>query len=99
MLRQFHIRDFAVIEQLELGLEHGLTVFTGETGAGKSILVDALGLVLGDRADSTVVRSGSLRAEITAVFGIDGYTDVCKLLQEHGLEGENNECIVRRLIG
>jgi DNA repair protein RecN (Recombination protein N) len=99
MLRQFHIRDFAVIEQLELGLEPGLTVFTGETGAGKSILVDALGLVLGDRADSTVVRSGSLRAEITAVFGIDGCTDVCKLLQEHGLEGENNECIVRRLIG
>ncbi|MCI0400794.1 MAG: DNA repair protein RecN [Gammaproteobacteria bacterium] len=100
VLRQFHIHDFAIIDQLDLELDQGMTVFTGETGAGKSILVDALGLVLGDRADSTVVRSGCERAEITAVFSIKDHATASDLLREHGLEGNDaEECIVRRIIG
>ena len=68
MLTQIQVRNYAVVDEVELDLDSGLTVLTGETGAGKSILVDALGLVLGDRADSSVIRHGADRAEITAIF-------------------------------
>jgi len=70
MLNYLHLRDFAVVEQLELELGDGLTVLTGETGAGKSILIDALGLALGERADSGIVRHGRERSEISAGFDI-----------------------------
>ena len=70
MLRYLKIQDFATVEQLDLELEDGLTVFTGETGAGKSVVVEALGLVLGDRADSALVRAGCRRASVAALFDI-----------------------------
>ncbi|RME35604.1 MAG: hypothetical protein D6786_01480 [Gammaproteobacteria bacterium] len=87
MLRSIHIRDFVIVEQLDLELEPGATVFTGETGAGKSILVDALGLALGDRASADLVRHGRRQAEVSACFGIGADTEVAQRLEEMGLAG------------
>ena len=71
MLQTISLRDFVIVDQLELDFASGFTVLTGETGAGKSILLDALGLVLGERADSSQIREGSNRAEISALFRIE----------------------------
>ena len=71
MLQTISLRDFVIVDQLELDFSAGFTVLTGETGAGKSILLDALSLVLGERADSSQIREGSSRAEISALFQID----------------------------
>ena len=97
MLTHLHIRDFAIIDELELDLNGGMTALTGETGAGKSILVDALGLALGDRADSGVVRHGRERADVSASFDIAALPELNAWLGEQGLEAEG-ECIARRLI-
>src|SRR3569832_142755 len=97
MLMHLHIRDFAIIAELELDLRGGMTALTGETGAGKSILIDALGLALGDRADSGVVRHGRERAGGSASFDIDALPEHNAWLGEQGLEAEG-ECIARRLI-
>lgn len=98
MLKQLHIRNFAIIESLELNFAEGMSVLTGETGAGKSILLGALGLTLGDRADSTALRPDKQRAEITADFDISGLTVVEQWLQAHDLDSDD-ECIIRRVIG
>ncbi len=71
MLQTLSLRDFVIVDQLELDLSSGFTVLTGETGVGKSILLDALSLVLGERADSSQIREGCNRAEISALFRID----------------------------
>ena len=98
MIKQLHIRDFAIIDEIELEFRSGMTVLTGETGAGKSILIDALGLILGDRADSNVIRDGCDRAEITAVFGIQGNQAVLDLLEEQSIVTEDDELYIRRII-
>jgi DNA repair protein RecN (Recombination protein N) len=92
------VRNFAIIDEASLELGPGLTVLTGETGAGKSILVDALGLVLGDRADAAAVRHGAERAEITATFDLAGLPDVAAWLEEQALDADG-ECVLRRVIG
>jgi DNA repair protein RecN (Recombination protein N) len=97
MLSSIHIKDFAIIEQLDLDLQSGMTVVTGETGAGKSIMVDALSFALGARADSGVVRNGAKRAEISAVFDIRKLKPVHQWLEEQMLD-EENDCILRRVI-
>lgn len=97
MLTHLHIRDFAIIDELELDLGLGMTALTGETGAGKSILVDALGLALGDRADSGVVRHGRERADISARFDITVLAPLHAWLEEAGLAADG-ECVVRRQI-
>lgn len=97
MLIHLHIRDFAIIDELELDMNGGMTALTGETGAGKSILVDALDLALGDRADSGVVRHGRERADVSASFGITALPALSRWLEEQGLDAQG-ECIVRRLI-
>ncbi|MRX27813.1 DNA repair protein RecN [Kangiella sp. HZ709] len=97
MLNSIHIKDFAIIEQLDLELKSGMTVITGETGAGKSIVVDALGFALGARADSGVVRHGAKRAEISAVFDIEKLPQVLAWLDEQMLD-EEQDCILRRVI-
>jgi len=97
VLQQIRVADYAVIDVAELELASGLTVLTGETGAGKSILVDALGLVLGDRADAGAVRHGSARAEITAVFELADRTDILAWLKEQDLDADD-ECVLRRVV-
>jgi len=99
MLRHLHIRNFAVVEELEIEFGAGMTVFTGETGAGKSILVDALGLVLGDRADAAVIRGGADRSEISAAFDPADAAPVERLLAEQDLAAGAGELILRRVIG
>jgi len=97
MLTELFIRDFAIVAKLELTLEAGLTVLTGETGAGKSILVDALALALGERADSGVIRQGCERSEIIASFALKPDQDAAQWLKAHELF-EDRECVLRRVI-
>ena len=75
MLKQIVIRDYAIVESLDLDLEAGMTAITGETGAGKSIMLDALGLCVGDRADARAVRPGAKRADISAHFDLEQIPD------------------------
>jgi DNA repair protein RecN (Recombination protein N) len=98
MLERIHIRNFAIIDEVELELTAGMNVLTGETGAGKSILIDALGLVLGDRASAGVVRAGCDRAEISASFAVTGNEPLRAWLGEQALDSED-ECLLRRVIG
>ena len=108
MLTHIHIRDFTIIDQLELDLHNGMTVLTGETGAGKSIIIDALNLALGDRADSGVVRHGCTRTDISATFDISTITAAQTWLMEYELDAHadtsvdtdkgNIECILRRTV-
>jgi len=97
MLSLIRIRNYAVIDEIEVDFESGLSVMTGETGAGKSILVDALGLALGDRADATTVRPGADRAEISVLFECPQDHPAIDWLKEHGLD-EDLCCLLRRVI-
>lgn len=99
MLVQLAIRDLVLIEAASLDLAPGLTVLTGETGAGKSILLDGLGLALGERADAALVRSGAAQASATARFELAAGHPARALLAEHGLEGEEpGQLILRRTV-
>ena len=97
MLTHLTIKHYAIIDQLELNFNNGLTALTGETGAGKSILLGALGLVLGDRADSDSIKQGADHAEIVAEFAIEKLNNVSVWLVENELNADN-ECILRRRI-
>jgi DNA repair protein RecN (Recombination protein N) len=98
MLTHLQIRDFAIIDAVELELRPGLTVLTGETGAGKSILVDALQLLAGGRAGAEVVRHGAERAEVSATFELSkAPRELKQWLEEQSLSGP--ELIVRRVVG
>jgi len=96
MLTHLNIKNFAVVQRLSIDLHAGLSVITGETGAGKSIAVDALGLVLGDRADNGIIRDGTERAEISASFDISSNTGAQQWLDEQGLD--TDDCILRRVL-
>ena len=98
MLKHLCISNLAVIERVELSFREGLTVLTGETGAGKSILIDALGLVLGDRADTSVIRTGCARTEISATFDAGGNERLLLLLDEQSISAADNELLLRRII-
>jgi DNA repair protein RecN (Recombination protein N) len=95
MLIQLQIHNLAIVSSMELELLEGLTALTGETGAGKSILIDALGLALGERADNAMIRSGSARAEVTAQFDISDLPAANEWLKQHELD-EEEVCILRR---
>jgi DNA repair protein RecN (Recombination protein N) len=96
MLRGLHIRDMLIIDRLDLGFEPGLNVLTGETGAGKSILLDALGFVLGWRGRADLVRAGAAQGEVTAVFDLDPGHPARAVLDEAGMDAED-ELILRRI--
>ena len=97
MLLQLSIRNYATVDQLEIELNQGMTVISGETGAGKSIMLDALGLALGDKAEADSVRRGADRAEITASFDLLSAPNARHWLQKHDLDQEDS-CILRRVI-
>ncbi len=100
MLRQLSIRNLAVIDELTLDFDAGFSVLTGETGAGKSILVDALGLLLGDRADASLVRTGAQQAEISAELDVAPTSPARAWLREQLMENpdEPQSCLIRRAI-
>lgn len=98
MLVTLQVRDFAIVDRIEVEFESGMTVLTGETGAGKSILVDALGLVLGERGSGKLVRAGAKRAEFSAEFDVSGLPAARAWLEEQALD-DGDECLLRRVIG
>jgi DNA repair protein RecN (Recombination protein N) len=95
MLRTLHIRDFVIVDQAEIDFAAGFTVFSGETGAGKSILIDALSLALGGRADSSVVREGAPRADVSALFDIP--EALLSWIADHAIPAEDG-LVLRRVI-
>ena len=98
MLRALTIRDFVIVDTLELEFDPGFTVLTGETGAGKSILIDALALALGERGDAAVVRAGCERADISAEFDIQPLPELARWLRAAELEGDPDSILLRRVI-
>lgn len=99
MLLALSLRDFVIVEHLNLDFQSGFTVLTGETGAGKSITLDALGLLLGDKADYSQVRNGAKEAQLSALFDISGLPQLQAQLREQGmLENGAEELNIRRII-
>jgi len=96
MLRLLNIVNFAVIDRLQVEFKQGLNVLSGETGSGKSILIDALGLLLGDRSSADFIRTGENRAFIEGVFEIEGNTPLEELLAEAGVDTSEGEALIRR---
>src|SRR5581483_5601166 len=98
MLTELRVSNFAVVEQLNLQFAEGLTVLTGETGAGKSILIDAIGLLIGGRASADQIRAGAEEAHIEAAFRLDPTSPVLKMFRDAGVLGsQETELIVRRI--
>jgi DNA repair protein RecN (Recombination protein N) len=97
VLTSLQVRDFAIVDQISVEFDPGMTVLTGETGAGKSILVDAVALVLGERGGSQLVRNGAKRAEFSAEFDIAKLPDVTAWLEQQALD-QDDECLLRRVI-
>ena len=97
MLEHLHVKNLVVVEDLSVEFKSGMTVVTGETGAGKSILIQALSLVAGGRSDSSLIRKGASKAEIVATFSLNSGTELQTFLEGLDLENEN-ECILRRVI-
>jgi DNA repair protein RecN (Recombination protein N) len=99
MLLALSLRDFVIVDELNLSFQGGFTVLTGETGAGKSITLDALGLLLGDKADYGQIRHGAKEAQLSALFDVGDVPQACVLLQEQGLLAEHEtQLSIRRII-
>jgi DNA repair protein RecN (Recombination protein N) len=99
MLLGLHIRDVVLIDRLDIAFRSGLCVLTGETGAGKSILLDALGLALGKRAEAGLVRSGARQAAVSAEFSVGRNHTAHAVLREAGIDGDGEAIVLRRLVG
>ena len=95
MIKQLHISNYALIDKLDIRFNDGLTIITGETGAGKSIILGALSLILGDRADSKAIRDTSVKTIVEATFGIDGYR-LERFFKDNDIDWDEHECLVRR---
>lgn len=98
MLTELRIRNFAIIDAVTLPLARGFNVLSGETGAGKSIVVGALGLLLGERASADLVRPGAERASVEGVFDLEGRADLLRLIDERGIETEDATVVLKREI-
>ena len=97
MLSYISVKNFAIIENIEVDFKKGMTALTGETGAGKSLLIDAIGLLLGDRATTNIVRTGSDKAIVEGVF-VYSSKKIKETLNKLGINSENNELIIKRQI-
>src|SRR6478609_6806004 len=98
MLLELVVENYAVVERLRIHFHAGLNLLTGETGSGKSIVVDALGLLLGGRASAEMVRTGEARARVAGIFDVKDHSGVRRLLEPAGLEVEDGELLVEREI-
>src|SRR5436190_16512942 len=98
MLTELRIKNFAIIESLTLPLERGFNVLSGETGAGKSIIVGALGLLLGERASADVIRTGAERATVEGVFDVADRPEIRALLDERGIDVDEAFVVLKREI-
>ena len=100
MLTRLSVRDFALVREVDVTFDRGLTVLTGESGAGKSILLGALGLALGDRASATAVRPSADRSDVSAEFDVDGNPRAIEFLGARGLDDPDapTRCVLRRII-
>ncbi|MBU0927224.1 MAG: DNA repair protein RecN [Spirochaetes bacterium] len=96
MLEEMSIRDFAIIDRLSIRFELGLNLLTGETGAGKSIMIGALGFILGAKADTGIIRSGAEETLVTGVVSVEGNAEALAWLGERGIEPEDGAVIIRR---
>ncbi len=96
MLEQLSVRNFAIIEQIDLELSAGMTVFSGETGAGKSLIVDALGFLLGARADSSIIREGATECAVSGLFSVSNAQDIAHWLSEREIDWRPEEAILLR---
>ena len=97
MLLEISIKNFAIIEEISLNFEQGMTVLTGETGAGKSIIIDAMNMMLGSRATTDVIRHGASKAEIEGIFAIEQSKALVEIFEQQGLD-MTEELIIRREI-
>lgn len=97
MLLEISIKNFAIIEEISLNFEQGMTVLTGETGAGKSIIIDAMNMMLGSRATTDVIRHGAPKAEIEGLFSLENSRALREIFEEQGWE-LTDELIIRREI-
>src|SRR5882757_6076305 len=98
MLLELIVENYAVIERARIRFGEGLNILTGETGSGKSIVVDSLSLLLGGRASAEMVRTGQPKARVSGVFSLDGKPEIATLLSEAGIEFEEEELIIEREI-
>ncbi len=98
MLVELAVDNYAVIEKVRVRFHRGLNLLSGETGSGKSIVVDALGLLLGARASAEMIRAGADRARVSGIFEISATPALLKLLEDSGIEPEENEILVEREI-
>src|SRR3989304_7654583 len=95
LLLQLSIKDFAIIESLSIAFGPGLNIFTGETGAGKSIVLDAISLILGDRATNDLIRAEAEEAEVEALFDVTGAKGLAEIVEEAGIEPLDSMVIKR----
>jgi len=98
MLTELRIKNFAIIESLSLPLARGFNVLSGETGAGKSIIVGALGLLLGERASVDLIRTGADRASVEGVFEISEHSEIARMLDDHGIDADEPLVVLKREI-
>src|SRR5215468_5110609 len=96
MLRTLSIRNFAIIDRLDVEFGPGFNVLTGETGAGKSILMDALNLILGGRSGAEMVRGGADRAHVDAVFDVANSPELCRIVEAMGFDIEDEQLFLSR---
>jgi DNA repair protein RecN (Recombination protein N) len=98
MLDELHVHNYAIIDKLQVRFAEGLNILSGETGAGKSILVGALGLLLGDKTDTSIIRSGSEETAVSGIVSLSGNVEAAKWLAAHGIEPDDGGVILRRML-
>ena len=98
MLEELHVHNYAIIDKLQVRFTGGLNILSGETGAGKSILVGALGLLLGDKTDTSIIRSGAEETTVSGIVSVPGNAEAAQWLAAHGIEAEEGAVILRRML-
>jgi DNA repair protein RecN (Recombination protein N) len=98
MLEELHVHNYAIIDKLQVRFTRGLNILSGETGAGKSILVGALGLLLGDKTDTSIIRSGAEETTVSGIVSVPGNAEAAQWLAAHGIEAEEGAVILRRML-